>query len=89
MASVKSLYYLSTVVGIPVYNAKNVLIGSTTQYRAIARNGKCIGSIELDTGHWVSGFGYLNDSGIRWTKFGTEGRHLFMYSGQFCTNEAG
>jgi len=85
----KSLYYLSTGPGIPVYNAKNVLIGTTTQYKAIAHNGKCIGSIQIDTGAgttWISGYGVVDDMGIKWTAFGTEGRKYFMFSRQFCTN---
>lgn len=85
----KSLYYLSTGPGIPVYNAKNVLIGTTTQYRAIAHNGKCIGSIQIDTGAdeaWISGYGVADGEGIKWTEFGTEGRKYFMFSRQFCTN---
>ena len=88
----KSLYYLSTEAGIPVYNARNVLIGTTTPYRAIAHNGKCIGSIQIDTGTedaWISGYGVAAGEGIKWTAFGTEGRKYFMFSRQFCTNAGG
>jgi len=88
MVSKKSLYYLYTGAGTPVYNKKNVLIGTTTQYTAISHNGKSIGSIQIDTGTdvaWISGYGVADDMGIKWTMFGTEGRKYFMFSRQFCT----
>lgn len=92
MTRSKSLYYLSTGPGITVYNAQNKIIGITTDFKAIAHNGKDIGSIQIDTGAddaWISGYGVVDDMGIKWTEFGSEGRKYFMLSGQFCTNAGG
>lgn len=77
----KSLYYLSTEVGICVYGPHNTIIGTTTSFRSIAHNGKCIGSIQVDTGYedaWISGYGvHIEGMGIKWTDLGREGRELF------------
>lgn len=89
MSALRSLYHLSTGAGINVYNAQNALIGSTTTYKAIARNGKCIGSIEVDTGDkrvWISGHGIRTAEGIKWSKCGSEGRKYFLTRGNvFCS----
>ena len=81
-----SLYYLSTERGISVRNAQNTLIGTTTDFRAIAHNGTSIGSIEIDTGNdetvWISGYGTRTQDDIRWLQLGgehvTEGRSYFL-----------
>ena len=81
MPTLKSLYYLSTESGISVYNAQNTPIGTTTDYKAIAHNGKCIGSIQIDTGGeqvWISGYGVRTQDGIMWTQIGNEGHRYFM-----------
>lgn len=49
MPTLKSLYHLWSAPGTSVYNAQGTLIGTTTAYKAIAHNGKCIGSIQIDT----------------------------------------
>ena len=57
----KSLYYLSTCHGINVYDVSNNYIGKTTTFKAIAHNGKDIGSIEIEKTNgeveWISGYG--------------------------------
>ena len=77
----KSLYYLSNKAGIRVYGPQNALIGITTSFRSIAHNGKCIGSIQVNTGDedaWISGYGvHVEGVGIQWTDLGPEGRELF------------
>lgn len=81
MPQSKSLYYLSTERGIDVYNTQHTLIGTTTDYRAIAHNGTSIGSIEIDTGSekvWISGFGTKTEKGIVWEQLGKEGRNFFF-----------
>jgi hypothetical protein len=92
MSTLRSLYYLSTEAGINVYNAQNTLIGTTTTYKAIAHNGKCIGSIQVDTGDeqvWISGHGIRTQDGIKWSKFGSEGRKYFLTRGVMFTSIAG
>ena len=71
MNGVKSLYYLSTCKGINVYDMNNKYIGKTTTFRAIAHNGKDIGSIEIEKPNhkleWISGQGILIvGMGIKW-----------------------
>lgn len=81
-----SLYYLSTERGIGVHNAQGTLIGTTTDYRAIAHNGTSIGSIQIDTGNnetvWISGFGAKTQNDIWWLRsgaeLGAEGRRYFL-----------
>ena len=81
-----SLYYLSTERGVDVRNAQGTLIGTTTDYRAIAHNGTSIGSIEIDTGNdetvWISGYGTKTRQGIWWSRpgaeLGGEGRRYFL-----------
>lgn len=61
MKNRKSLYYLSKNSGICVYDMNNNLIGKTTNYKAIAHDGKSIGSIEIEFSNgeldWISGYG--------------------------------
>ena len=68
----RSLYYLSTSKGVPVYNPQNILIGYTTGYNA-RPNGlpDSIGSIEVDTitdgPMWIEGYGLrVMGMGIQW-----------------------
>jgi len=86
-----SLYSLYAGPGNSVYNAQGTLIGTTTAYKAIAHDGKSIGSIEIDTTNqelggsgkkaWISGYGTKNQNGIQWTQFGSEGREYFLTIG--------
>ena len=48
METRKSLYYLSTCHDINVYDQNNNYLGKTTTFKAIAHNGKDIGSIEIE-----------------------------------------
>ncbi len=84
----QSLYHLWSESGVPVHNAQNVVVGSTTEYKAIAHNGRDIGSIEIDTGEeraWISGLGLKSEDGIKWLQPGTEGRKYFLTKGViFC-----
>jgi len=83
-AMAQSLYQLWTEAGIDVYNAQHALVGTTTAYKAIAHNGKCIGSIQVDTGDttaWISGRGFKTEEGIQWTEFGTKGHNYFLSRG--------
>lgn len=61
MKNRKSLYYLAKNGGICVYDMNNNLIGKTTNYKAIAHDGKSIGSIEIEFSNgeldWISGYG--------------------------------
>ena len=66
----KSLYYLYEKSGDKVYNKNNEYIGKTTSYKAIAHNGKCIGSIQIINNNneieWISGYGvYIVGMGIK------------------------
>ena len=70
MENRKSLYYLPTKKGTCVYDMNNNLIGKTTYYRAIAHNGKCIGSIQIENTNgkleWISGYGvFIVGMGIK------------------------
>lgn len=61
---IKSLYSIHQP-NVPVY-VGNTLIGRTTSYTSIAHNGTSIGSIELDTGNWILGYGvYIKGIGIK------------------------
>lgn len=78
----RTLHSLATEAGIAVYNPENTWIGSTTGYTAQARNGVCIGSIEIGFGGadsaWISGYGVLvHGLGIKWTELGPENDPLF------------
>ena len=93
MPTHKSLYHLWSAPGTSVYNVQGTLIGTTTAYKAIAHNGKCIGSIQIDTGDfedpsvWISGHGIRTQDGIQWKVFGTEGQKYFATRGaMFQTN---
>ena len=61
MKNRKSLYALTNRHDIKVYDMNNNYIGKTTQFRSIAHNGKCIGSIEIEKANgvleWISGYG--------------------------------
>lgn len=84
----KSLYHLWTERGVNVYNAQGTLVGTTTQYTAIAHDGKSIGSIQIDTGDaevWISGRGIATENGIQWTEFGTQGHKYFLTRGILFT----
>ena len=64
MFQIKSLYSIHKP-NVPVY-VGNTLIGRTTSYTSIAHDGRSIGSIELDTGNWISGYGvYIEGIGIK------------------------
>ena len=64
MFQMKTLYSIHQP-SVPVY-VGNTLIGRTTSYTSIAHDGKSIGSIELDTGNWISGYGvYVEGIGIK------------------------
>ena len=70
MKNRKSLYYLSKNGGICVYDMNNNLIGKTTNYKAIAHDGKSIGSIEIEFSNgeldWISGYGvFIVGMGIK------------------------
>lgn len=84
----QSLYHLWTQSGVPVFNAQNVVVGTTTEYKAIAHDGKSIGSIEIDCGGgraWISGWGSKGEDGIQWLQPGPEGRRYFLTKGViFC-----
>ena len=88
MKNLQSLYHLWSESGVTVYNAQNVVVGSTTEYKAIAHNGRCIGSIEIDTGEeraWISGLGLKTEDGIKWLQPGPQGRKYFLTKGViFC-----
>ena len=61
---IKSLYSIHQP-NVSVY-VGNTLIGRTTSYTSIAHNGTSIGSIELNTGNWISGYGvYIEGIGIK------------------------
>ena len=71
----RSLYYLSSSKGVPVYNPQNILIGYTTGYNARPNgNTDSIGSIEVDTitngPMWIEGYGLrVIGMGIQWRVF--------------------
>ena len=70
MEARKSLYYLSTCHGIKVYDQNNHYLGKTTDFKAIAHDGKSIGSIEIkkqnEEVEWVSGYGvFIVGMGIK------------------------
>ena len=70
MEARKSLYYLSKHKGINVYDMNNKYIGKTTTFKAIAHNGKDIGSIEIEKPNqeleWISGYGvFIVGMGIK------------------------
>ena len=66
----ESLYHLYKKADDKVYNKNNEYIGKTTSYKAIAHNGKCIGSIQIINNNneieWISGYGvYIVGMGIK------------------------
>ena len=70
MEARKSLYYLSTHQNIKMYDQNNNYFGKTTTFTAIARNGKDIGSIEIEKPNgeieWISGYGiFIVGMGIK------------------------
>lgn len=70
----RSLYYLSSTMGVPVYNPHNVRIGYTTGYNARPNgNPDSIGSIEIQTmagRMWIEGYGFrVAGMGIHWKEF--------------------
>ena len=72
MQPLKSLHSLTNEKGISVYNPFDAFIGITTGYTAQARNGKCIGEIEIDRHgekFWIRGYGvHIVGFGIKWLK---------------------
>ena len=70
MANPKSLYDITKTHGIKIYDMNNNYIGKTTSIKSIARNGKCIGSIEIENPNeefeWISGYGvFIVGMGIK------------------------